>query len=222
MIKNYFKTAIRNFQRHAGYTTINVAGLSCGLVSTIFILLWVSDEISYDSFHKNKNTLYKVWHNSIYTDGSIKTFPSTPAPLVPAAKEQIPEVEFAARMDWGSELLFAVDEISLMQQGVWADPDIFKMFTFPIVLGSEDKPLPDGNSVAISEKMASIYFANEDPIGKSFQVSDQFDVKVSAVFKDIPANSSMQFNFVLPFETYAKDRPWMMANWEVSSNQAFI
>jgi putative ABC transport system permease protein len=96
------------------------------------------------------------------------------------------------------------------------------MFTFPIVLGSEDKPLPDGNSVAISEKMASIYFANEDPIGKSFQVSDQFDVKVSAVFKDIPANSSMQFNFVLPFETYAKDRPWMMANWEVSSNQAFI
>lgn len=222
MIKSYFKTAIRNFQRHLGYAIINVAGLACGLTATMFILLWVNDELKYDSFHKNSDTLYKVWHNSVYTDGTIKTFPSTSAPLVPAAKEQIPEVEYATRMDWGMELLFAADGVSLMQKGIWADPDLFKMFTFPIVRGSADKPLPDDNAVAISEKIASIYFANEDPIGKMFKVSEQLDVKVTAVFQDVPSNSSLQFDFVLPFETYAKGRPWMFANWEVSSNQSFI
>lgn len=222
MLKNYFKTALRNFQRHVGYTAINIAGLTCGLTATIFILLWVSDELKYDSFHKNNDTLYKVWHNSIYTDGSIKTFPSTPALLVPAAKEQIPEAEYATRMDWGSELLFVTDGISMMQKGVWADPDLFKMFTFPIKLGNADNPLPDNNSVAISEKMAEIYFGNEDPIGKSFRVSEDWDVKVTSVFKNIPSNSSIQFDFVLPFETYAKGRPWMLATWETSSNQSFL
>src|SRR5690349_16646114 len=100
MLKNYFKTALRNFQRHFGYTVINIAGLTVGLVTTIFILLWVADELSYDAFHENGNTLYKVWHNASYTDGTIKTFPTTPAPLGLAAKAEIPEVEYAIRMDW--------------------------------------------------------------------------------------------------------------------------
>jgi putative ABC transport system permease protein len=81
MIKNYFNIAVRNFRRYFGYTMINVAGLAVGLATAIFILLWVADELSYDSFHENKNTLYRVWHNANYSDGSIKTFPSTPAPL---------------------------------------------------------------------------------------------------------------------------------------------
>ncbi len=133
MLKNYFNIAIRNFRRYFGYTMINVAGLAVGLATAIFILLWVADEVSYDSFHKNKNTLYRVWHNAHYSDGSIKTFPSTPAPLGPAAKSEIPEIEYATRMDWGSELLFEHEKKSLMEWGMWADPDFFKIFTFPIL-----------------------------------------------------------------------------------------
>ena len=111
MLKNYFKIAIRNFQRYFGYTIINVAGLAVGLATVIFILLWVTDELSYDSFHKNKSTLYRVWHNATYSDGSIKTFPSTPAPLAPTAKVEIPEIENAVRIDWGSSLLFEYEHL---------------------------------------------------------------------------------------------------------------
>lgn len=222
MIQNYFKTALRHFKGNVGYTLLNVAGLSCGLATTVLILLWVNDELRYDSFHKNGDTLYKVWHNSLYTDGTIKTFPSTPALLAAAAKEEIPEIEYAIRMDWGMRLLFASGETSLMQQGIWADPDFFKVFTFPLTNGNSDNPLPDENSVAISRKLATIYFGTENPLGKLFKVSENLDMKVTAVFENVPANSSLQFDFVLPFQTLAKGRPWMLQSWEVSSNQTFV
>ena len=222
MLRNYFKTALRNFQRHLGYTAINIAGLSVGLATAVFIMLWVTDELSYDSWHKNSATLYKVWHNSTYTDGSIKTYPSTPAPLAPAAKSEIPEIEYSIRMDWGSELLFEHQKKSFMESGIWADPDLFKMFTFPIVKGNADNPMPDDHSIAISEKLAKKYFADENPIGKVFTVSEDLDVKVTSVFEDVPANSSLQFDVVLPFSAYEKARPWMLGMWGNSGNQTFI
>jgi len=222
MLKNYFNIAIRNFRRYFGYTIISVAGLAVGLATAIFILLWVSDETSYDSFHKNKSTLYRVWHNAQYSDGSIKTFPSTPAPLGPAAKSAIPEIEYATRMDWGSELLFEHEKNSLMESGMWADPDFFKIFTFPILKGNAENPMPGAHDMAISEAMAKKYFADEDPIGKVFRISGQLDVKVTAVFQNVPANSSLQFNFILPFETYEKQNPWMEGKWGNSGSQTFI
>ena len=222
MLKNYFNIAIRNFRRYLGYTTINVAGLAVGLATAIFILLWVSDEMSYDSFHENKNTLYRVWHNAHYTDGTIKTFPSTPAPLGPAAKSEIPEIEYATRMDWGSELLFEHEKNSFMESGIWADPDFFKIFTFPILKGDPQNPMPGGHDIAISEAMAKKYFGTENPIGKIFRVSEELDVNVTAVFQNVPANSSLQFDFVLPFSTYEKARPWMDGNWGNAGSQTFM
>src|SRR5688572_4129431 len=222
MLKNYFNIAIRNFRRYFGYTVINVAGLAVGLTTAIFILLWVDDEMSYDSFHKNKSTLYRVWHNAHYSDGSIKTFPSTPAPLGPAAKSEIPEIEYATRMDWGTELLFEQEKKSLMESGMWADPDLFKIFTFPILKGDPKNPMPGAYDIAISEAMAKKYFGSEDPIGRIFKGSDQLDVKVTAVYQNVPSNSSLQFDFILPFETYEKQRPWMYGKWENSGSQTFI
>ena len=222
MLKNYFNIAIRNFRRYLGFTAINVAGLAGGLVTAIFILLWVNDEMSYDSFHKNKNTLYRVWHNAHYSDGSIKTFPSTPAPLGPAAKSEIPEIEYATRMDWGSELLFEQEKNSFMESGIWADPDLFKIFTFPILKGDPENPMPGGHDIAISEAMAKKYFGTENPIGKVFRAAENLDVKVTAVFQNVPANSSLQFDFVLPFSTYEKGRPWMDGNWGNAGSQTFM
>ncbi len=222
MLKNYFNIAIRNFRRYLGYTMINVAGLAVGLATVIFILLWVTDEMSYDSFHKNKDTLYRVWHNAHYSDGSIKTFPSTPAPLGPAAKSEIPEIEYATRMDWGSELLFEYEKNSFMESGMWADPDLFKIFTFPILKGDPQNPMPGGHDIVISEAMAKKYFGTENPIGKIFRVSEELDVKVTGVFQNVPANSSLQFDFVLPFSTYEKARPWMDGNWENAGSQTFM
>ncbi|HZB12212.1 MAG TPA: ABC transporter permease, partial [Chryseolinea sp.] len=222
MFKNYFNVAVRNFRRYFGYTIINVAGLAVGLATAIFILLWVADEMAYDSFHKNKSTLYRIWHHAKYSDGSIKTYPSTPAPLAPTAKAEIPEIENAIRMDWGASLLFEHKNKSLMESGVWADPDLFKIFTFPILKGDPSNPMPGPYDVAISESMAKKYFGDENPIGKGFRVSEEIDAKVTAVFQDIPKNSSMQFDFVLPFETFEKARPWMQGKWGNSGNQTFI
>ncbi|HZI25696.1 MAG TPA: FtsX-like permease family protein, partial [Chryseolinea sp.] len=177
---------------------------------------------AYDSFHKNKGTLYRVWHHAKYSDGSIKTFPSTPAPLAPTAKAEIPEIELAIRMDWGASLLFEHKNKSLMESGIWGDPDLFKIFTFPILKGDPENPMPGPYDVAISESMAKKYFADENPIGKGFRVSEEIDAKVTAVFQDIPKSSSLQFDFVLPFETFEKARPWMQGKWGNSGNQTFI
>jgi putative ABC transport system permease protein len=222
MLKNYFNVAVRNFRRYFGYTIINVAGLAVGLATAIFILLWVADEMAYDSFHENKSTLYRVWHHATYSDGSIKTYPSTPAPLAPTAKAEIPEIENAIRMDWGASLLFEYKDKSLIESGLWADPDLFKIFTFPILKGDPANPMPGPYDVAISESMAKKYFADENPIGKGFRISEEIDAKVTAVFQDIPKNSSLQFDFVLPFETFEKARPWMQGKWGNSGNQTFI
>jgi putative ABC transport system permease protein len=220
MLKNYFITMVRNFYRHFGYTTINVAGLAVGLATAIFIFLWVSDELSYDGFHKNKETLYRVFHNSQYTDGSVETYVSTCAPLAEAIKSEIPEVEYAVRSDWGSEYLFEYKEKSFMEKGLWADRDFFKMFTFPIIKGNSTG-LPEGNNIAISQSLASKYFPNEDPIGKVFRIAQKYDMNITAVFEDVPKNSSMKFDFVLPFDVYYKERDWLK-HWGNSSNQTYV
>src|SRR3954465_9717360 len=117
MLLNYFKTAFRNFYRHLTYTSINLLGLSVGLATSILIYLWIADELSYDKHYPNAARIFSVIFNAQYTEGKIESGTYTPGPLAEALVHDIPEVEVAARSDWGSERLLRSENKSLLQKG---------------------------------------------------------------------------------------------------------
>lgn len=208
MLKNYLKTSLRNLLRHKSYTFINVLGLTVGLVTSIFILLWIIDELSFDHFNSDADRIFKVMVNNTYPDGRIETYPATPAKLKDVIVQEIPEVELAAQYSFESELLVKHETKAYNEIGIYADPTLFKILSFPIVKGSEAKPLTDIKSIAISERLAEKLFKNEDPIGKSLNLGASHELIVTSVFANIPQHSTLQFDFVASFELFTKENPW--------------
>src|SRR5688572_23919835 len=142
MLKNYFKSSLRNLIRHKGYSFINIFGLTIGLASNIFIFLWVMDEVSYDLFHKNGERIYRVMNNHTY-NGKIETGWSTPPPLAEALNTEVPEIEHTMRITWNMGKLLRYGEKAFYESGYYADSTLFKIFTFPIIYGDPNNPLPD-------------------------------------------------------------------------------
>lgn len=208
MLKNYLKTSLRNLLRHKSYTFINVLGLTVGLVTSIFILLWIIDELSFDRFHANNERIFKVMINNRYPDGKIETYAATPARLKDVITQQIPEVELAAQYSMETELLVKHESKGYNETGIYGDASLFRILSFPIVKGSETQPLTDLKSIAISQRLANKLFENEDPIGKSLTLGTSHELIITSVFADIPRHSTLQFDFVALFELYTKENPW--------------
>ena len=205
MLKNYFLVALRNFTRHQFYSFINIIGLSTGLACSLFIYLWVSDEINVDKFHTNINRLYQVFVN-IKGDGNVITWENTPGPLAEELSSNFPEVTHITQVYNEGEHLFQVGEQGFMEYGYYSQSEFFHLFSFPILSGDAQDPLSDISSVAISERLAKKLFGDADPIGQTITVRKQYEQKVTAVFADITPNSTLQFDFILPFEIHKKER----------------
>ena len=220
MLRNYLKTSLRSLLRYPSYSFINIFGLTIGLATSIFIFLWIADELSYDRFHKNPG-IYRVISNFTYTDGTIETGWSTPLKLAGVIQAEVPEIDQTLRMGWPTSLLFKAGDKSINESGFFADSTIFSIFSFPIVKGDTRNPLPTLNAVAISEKLAAKFFGEEDPIGKVFRVNQQYDLTVTAVFADIPKNSTLAFDFILPFSIWEKENTWA-ENWGNNGMQTYV
>lgn len=207
MLLNYLKTSLRNLLRHTGYTIINVWGLTIGLATGILIFAWVFHQLSYNEFHTNLENIYRASRNVIYNDGTIQTIVATPGPLADALKQEVPGVADAARVRY-YRLLFRNDETAFYERGVYADASFFNIFSFPLIAGNTAQPLPNLNSVAISRRLAAKYFPGEDAIGKTVRIDQKFDASVTAVFDDVPANSTLQFDFVILFDVWLNENTW--------------
>ena len=204
MFKNYFKVALRNIRRHPGYSIINIAGLAIGLACCLFILIWVLDELNYDKFHENAPYLYRVEENQYYS-GRVYHVTVTPYPLAPAIKADFPEIIEATQYVGVGGQLIRYGEKAFFETGIRAvAPAFFRMFTFPFVKGDSNTALDDPFSLVISEEMAEKYFGEEDPIGKVFSVNNTYDMKVSGVMKNVPNNSYLQFDMVIPYALLEK------------------
>ncbi|HMK18496.1 MAG TPA: ABC transporter permease [Chitinophagaceae bacterium] len=221
MIRNYFKIAWRSLWKNKGYSAINIFGLAIGLSASIFIFLWVYDEFSYDQFHSNSNRIFKVFINNKYPDGKIETYPATPAKLKDVIKNEIPEVELAAQYSMETELLVKHETNTFNENGIYADSTLFNILSFPIVNGNATEPLKGNNTIAISKSLAEKLFKNEDPIGKILSVGTKYDLLINSVFADIPQNSTLRFEFVIPFELYVKENPWMQ-NWKSGGTRTVV
>jgi len=200
MLKHYFKIASRSLRRHIGYSSINIVGLAVGMACVLFILLWVQDELSFDRFHANAGTLYRVEQDQKGSQGKFHVN-VTPYGLAAALKTEIPEIREATRHAYVGTLLVRYGENTFYENGVRAvDPSFLRMFTFPAVRGNVAMALNGPGSLVISERMAKKYFGTADPIGKSVIINNAFPVTVSAVLKDPPANSTFVFDALLSIE----------------------
>jgi predicted permease len=218
MVRNYILVAIRNILRQKAFSFINIFGLAIGLACTLLIFLWIQDELSFDKFHANSSTLYRVEQDQYYSGESYHVN-VTPNPSGPVWKDEIPEIEDATRYTGPGGLLFKYEDKSFFENDIRAvDPSFLTMFTFPLKQGNIENVLEDPYSIVISEEVGQKYFGQEDPIGKSFRVNNQYDFKVTGVLEDLPHNSMLQFEMLIPFE-FMKTRDGYSESW--GSNSIF-
>jgi putative ABC transport system permease protein len=205
MLKNYFKTAWRSLIRGKSFSIINIAGLAIGMAGAIIILLWLQNEISFDTFHVNRQRLYEVYAMTSNTDGHPSTIPVTSQPLGPALKQNYPEVEAAARLKYINSFLFTVNNKSYTgTQGSFVDPSFLKMFSFPLTEGNTNEQLKNEYSITLTEKFAKKLFGTADAIGKIIRIDSIDHFTVTGVLKDLPPNTRFDFEYLLPWVYYDK------------------
>ncbi len=209
MLKNYLKIAFRNFIRNKSSSFINVAGLSLGLAGCLLILLWIFDEISINRFHDDIDRIYQVMGNQHYAQDQIFTMAATPGLLAPALVDEIPEIEYSASYTWNITYLFTKNEISTKERGIYSRPDIFNILTFQVLEGNPERWLTEPNTVVISDELAQKYFGTEPVAGQSILVDGDRLYSVVGVFESIPKNSTMRFDYILPFQDFEQRNPWV-------------
>lgn len=221
MIKHNLLLLYRTFLRTKSYFLINVTGLTAGLVCTLLIYLWVRDELAMDQFHEKNARLYQVMEHQQYAD-HIMTTTSTPGILSEGLKDEIPEVEFAATTSWINPFTLSVGERNVKGDGYYVGKDYFRLFSYPLVLGETSKVLDDKLSMVISRSLArKLFDAEENVIGKTVELQHKQSFQVSGVFEDIPSTSSYKFDFVLSFEVFKDENPWVK-HWGNNGPSTFI
>ncbi len=199
MIKNYIVVTLRNIFKHKGYAFINIAGLAIGMACCLLISIWVLDELSYDRFHENAPTLYRVEENQHYS-GRIYHVTVTPYPLGPAIKDETAGIKDAARVVWAGGQLLRYQDKAFFESNIRAvDPSFLRMFTFPLLKGDKDTALDAPHSLVISEEIAQKYFSEEDPMGKVITVNNTIEFTVTGVLQKVPHNSHLQFDMLAPY-----------------------
>ncbi|HEY8930579.1 MAG TPA: ABC transporter permease [Mucilaginibacter sp.] len=208
MIKNYIKIAWRNLVKNKFYSAINIAGLTVGMAVGILMLLWVQDELSFDTFHSKAKTIYRV--NAFLGTGSTKrVWSTTQGPVAPNALE-MPGVKNAVRVFPYEGTFSYTDKLFNEKNVAFVDASFFSMFDFKLISGDIKKPFPTGQSVIITESTAKKYFGNANPIGKVLQENHKDNYTVSGVIADFPDNSSINYDMLLPMS--------VVANWYNGKN----
>jgi len=182
------------------FTFINIFGLSLGMTVSIFIFLWVQDELSYNKMHQNIEDIYLV--RSWYRFGDHNNLESgSPPAIAPAIKSEREEVRYAARFINGiNYFVVSNDSIQFKEGFTQADPDIFNIFTFEFLHGNPDLTYQHDQVIVLSEKIARKYFGNRNPVGESLLVDNKYEFTVAGVVKDIPYNSTIRFDVWIPIE----------------------
>ncbi|MDE5417968.1 ABC transporter permease [Labilibaculum sp. DW002] len=224
MLKILLNTVLRSLYRQKVYSLVNILGLATGITCTLLILIWVDYETGFDDFHENIDQVYSVYENQNYADGDVFSVYSTPSPLAESIKKSFPEINYSTRLvsTWG-QLILSVDGESFVENGgKVVDPDFFKIFSFPIIKGEKENPLKSDYSIVLTEKLANKYFGDLDPIGELIEVNSKYRYEVTAVIQNPPANSSISFDFLIPFSFFEDFWEYDLSDWEANSFHTFI
>jgi len=211
MFRNYLKIALRTLRKQKAYSFINVGGLAVGLSCCILILLFVEDEISYDRFHDGAEQIYRLRVERFSSGGEAEYTSTASAPMLPAAVNDVPQIESATRVNRRT-LLVRKDDLGFYEENfVYVDSTFFDVFSFEVVRGNPSQILRAPGSLVLTESSAQRYFHGLDPIGQSLNVEGT-EMAVTGIVKDPPTQSHFTFDILASFSSLESTRG-PSANW---------
>lgn len=223
MLKNYFKIAIRNLAKSRVYTAINFLGLSVGVLCAIYISLYIVDELSYDTYHKNADRIYRVAGKYDQGGGDFNETAVTTFLLGPELEVEYPQVKRAVRIDPNYNQVVKVgDELYREQDIMYADSGFFDTFSFRILEGKKTSVLSGSSVAVISQPLADKYFGNETVIGQTIEISE-IPVEVVAVMEQMPRNTHFHSNLVVSMNTIEnRYADWVRSDWSGTSHYTYL
>ena len=219
MFRSYIKVALRNLWRNRGYATINIFGLALGLATSIFIFLYVFNELSFDRFHEKSDRIYKVWVSGKMPTGEMHDA-VTAGPMAAAMLADYPEVEQVVRIKQEGGWLVRSGDRKFNETDhdfMFADSTFFDVFSFKLLKGDPKRCLAEPRSIVLSEEYARKYFGNEDPVGLTLKIEQDTNVSViTGVMQDFPKNSHFQCKMLGSMSTLPENRDalsWVNQNF---------
>lgn len=215
MFKHFINITIGSIRKNKLNTLITLFGLSIGLACTIIIALWVNYEVSYDRFHENPQDLYKAAFSHDASDFKAYVLP---APVASHLKENYPEIKnTTVFFRWNNKKIIQ-GENKFLVNGSFVEPSFFSMFNFPFTIGSLSDAFVHPNSIVLTQSLAEKLFGKVDPVGNTVKVDGEEEYIVTAVLEDIPKNSDMQFEFLLPYKIISKQ----LNSWDFKATQIYV
>ncbi|MFC1724479.1 ABC transporter permease [candidate division KSB1 bacterium] len=225
MFKNYLKTALRNIKRYRSYSILNISGLVIGFTCFVLILLYVRYELSYDKYHENADSIFRVvmkqtgnvWLGTDMWNASC-------GKLKPTLLENFPEVEKATRVMHLNRNVHYKNKYFIENRFFIVEPDFLEIFTFPLINGDKETALTEPLTVLITEEMAFKYFDNENPLGKTLTINNN-DYAVTGILQNTPGNSHLKFDFLASYQSLYiiyEDWPANIAEWGNNNYTTYV
>ena len=209
MLKNDLRAAVRALRRHAGYTLLNVVGLAVGIACCLFLLLYVQDELSYDRFHEDAESVFRV--SAVFTDG--RQIALTPPMVADMLKAELPAVASSTRILPGGGFVRVGEAVFEDQTVFFADAAVFDVLTHPFRRGDPATALDRPGAVVLTASAAERYFGEANPIGQTISRSGTEDLEVTGVIEDVPDQAHYRFDAIASFAEPDTRTFWSDANY---------
>lgn len=224
MYRNYLIIALRNLRKNKASSFINIGGLAVGMAVAMIIGLWIWDEVTYDRYHINYERIAQVMQHQTF-NGEVGTQTANPAVMGEQIRSEYgSDFKHVLQSSWNGDHTLALKEKKLLKPGSYFEPGVTDMLSLKMLKGMRDG-LKEPYSVLLSESVAQAFFGSNDPMGKILRIDNQYDVKVTGVYEDIPFSSSFRdLTFILPWQLYLISNPWikdMEDPWGSNFTQTF-
>lgn len=208
MLKNLLKTTLRYIRKHPGYSLLNVLGLTLGITSALFLIIYVSDELSYDRYHEKAERIYRVSSKITETDDQF-TWIVAQIPFGPQVARDYPEVESFTRFINMPRAAYKFEDKEYIEENFfYADSTVFDIFTYKVIRGEVKSAVKDPKKIVLTETAAGRYFGDSDPVGKVL-TSGENTYEVTGVIEDVPSNSHFRFEALAARNNLPKE----LGNW---------
>ncbi len=225
IIRNYCLVAGRTFLREKSFTFTNILGLSLSICVGLFIMFWVMDELKYNQWPTDREKINYVSVNMPDNDGGLDTWLTTPQPLKAVLVEKYPSVKKVAITTWFNSMIFQKGEEYFDVLGHYASPEIFEIFDIPFIQGGHETMYEQSQSIAFSEDLALQYFGANwregNIVGTTITDKDGEQYSLTGVFENLPDHSTLKFQYIIPFETRLKRKPWI-GTWGNFMNRMYV
>ena len=202
MLKNLFKIALRNIFKDKVYSAINILGLTIGITCSMFLFMYILDELSYDRYHKNADNIYRIVSNIKEPDNAF-TWAIAQVPMAQELRNNYPELKNAVRFYGTGRTLYKNGEKQFNEEDFYlTDSTVFDMFTYEFLAGDMSTALDNPFSIVLTESIAKKYFATPaEALGQSLQNKENDEFKITGVIKDVPYNSHFRFDALISRST---------------------